>query len=374
MQVGTTINLGNSVAKANSASPLIQRDIERVDARDFREEIIALFEGNRNSQFAQQFDWYYRDRGQQTPIAWLLRDRKRRIVGLCSVTLRTLRYGSTAVRAGVAGNLVMDRSCGAYLGPFSLVNAMKSLIADGEIDILLGIPNELAQPLFSRSGFHAIDRWTTHVQISKSRDLLNFYFGRPGKAASRLVDLGAAAKRSLSHWAQARCSCFRVVDLPELELHTVRFEEWPSLWHRFQNRVTSEYLAWRFLRFPVQEFSIVAIVTPQYEVCGYLVLRRSPGRIWIAECGVDHRRLSETDAILCFCHDPRALDSTVWIPTLSSGSLPQELSGCGFATMPHGMGGYPDFSLVAYWRPDHPLAGAFAQSTSWHLFSGFNDV
>lgn len=371
MQSSATLS---STPMMNSPSPGIHTAVERVDACDFREQVIALFEGSGNSQFAQRFDWYYRDRGQQSPISWILRDKIGRVTGLCSVTLRDLQFGTTKLRAGIAGNLVMDRSLGAYLGPFSLVHAMKSLVTDGEIDILLGIPNELAQPVFSRVGFSVIGGWTTYVQISKSRDLLKFYFGRPGKIVSPLVDLGAATVRSLSHWRQNKLSHFRVRDLSEMELRQVRFEEWPYLWHRFQSSVTSEYLIWRFLRDPLQKFSIVAIVSAKNDVCGYLVLRQSPGRIWIADCGVDHRRLSETAALLCFCRDRRALNCTVWVPTLGAGELSQQLSGCGFAKVPAAMGGYPDFSLVAYWRPDHPLASSFVQSTRWHLFPGFNDV
>ena len=355
-------------------SPRAHSAVERIDAREFREQIVGLFEGSGNSQFARQFDWYYRNRGQQPPLSWVLLDKNRRVAGLCSVTLRSLQFGNTRLNAGIAGNLVVDRSLGAYLGPFSLVNAMKAMVTDGEIDILLGIPNESAQPIFSRVGFHVIDRWTTQLHIHKSKELLKFYFGGPGKLVSPLVDLGAATVRKISQWKQSQHSHFRVRDLSEQELRRVRFEEWPFLWHRFQNSVMSEYLIWRFLRDPVREFSVVAIVSSKNDVCGYVVLRRSPGRIWIADCGVDHRQLSETAAILCLCHDRRALNCTVWVPTLAAGELSRQLSECGFAKVPAAMGGYPDFPLVAYWRPDHPLASSFAQSKLWQLFPGFNDV
>ncbi|HXY04541.1 MAG TPA: hypothetical protein VEI49_13295 [Terriglobales bacterium] len=350
------------------------RGIERVDARDFRAEILPLFEANGKPFFADQFDWYYRDKGQQTPTSWVLRDSKGRILGLCSVTIRNLSFGTLHVRAGIAGNLVVDRTRGAYLGPFSLVNAMKCLVNDSEIDVLLGIPNDLACPVFSRLDFKIIDRWTTYVQIAKSRDLLSCHFGRPGIAASAIVDWAAAAMRGLSHWQQVKSSGLRVIELTETELARVRFEEWPSAWHRFQTVATSDYLKWHFLRSPMNDFTAVGIVSPKYEVLAYLVLRTSRGRIWIADCGADHRRLTETLAILCFCHDRRALAGTVWIPTLSSGAFAQQLASCGFAKMPTAMGAYPDFPLVGFWRPDHPLADAFSQPSSWHLFSGFNDV
>jgi hypothetical protein len=374
MYSSATINPHTDVASPFPAAVAGRTNIERVDARDCRAEIVSLFERNGNLQFPGLFDWYYRDQGQEMPLSWVLRDRKRRICGLCSVNIRRLRFGRMVVRAGVAGNLLVERGSGVYLGAFSLVNMMKSLVNEKEIDILLGIPNQLAFPIFSRLGFRTIDEWTTYVQVSESWHLLNFYFGLPGRLASPLVDLAAAARRGMSHWGQADFPRFRVIELSENDLNRVRFEDWPAPHHRFLNEATSDYLKWRFLRAPSQDYSIVALVSSKDEVCGYLVLRRSPGRIWVADCGVDHRQLTESAAILRFGHDRRALDSTVWVPAFASDMLSAELAFGGFTRMPVKWGGYPDFSLVAYWRPDHPLAAAFAQPISWKLFPGFNDV
>ena len=363
------------VARPHPVAQMRPGSLQQVDARDFRAEIIALFESNGNRKFAEQFDWYYRDRGQETPMSWVLWDRRGEICGLCSVTPRTLRFGTTSIRAGVAGNLIMDRSGGAYLGAFSLVTAMKFLVDDHQIDILLGIPNELAEPVFSRLGFRMIDRWTTQTLICRSRELLGFHFGMPGRMASPFVDVWAAARRAFGHWREADSSGFRVIDLPESELDRLRPEDWPASWHRFAVGATSEYLKWRFCRDPVRDFSIAAIVDPKYyEVCGYVVLHRSPGRIWVTDCGVDHRQLSEAGAILCFCHDRRALDTTVWVTTLRSGLLSAQLRYCGFTRMGASMGGSPNLPLAAYWLPTHPLANAFAEPTSWNLLPGFNDV
>lgn len=374
MHSSATINPHPDIACPSPDAVAGHTNIERVDARDFRAEVLSLFEGNGNPQFARLFDWYYRDQGQEMPLSWVLRDRKRRVYGLCSVNIHRLRFGRMLVRAGVPGNLLVERSSGVYLGAFSLVNMMKSLVNEKEIDILLGIPNHLAFPVFSRLGFRTIGQWTTYAQISESRDLLSLHFGLPGRLVCPLVDLAAAARRGLSHWGQADFLRFRVIELSENDLNRVGFKDWPAPHHRFLSEATSDYLKWRFLRAPSEDYSMVALVSSKDEVCGYLVLRRSTGRIWVADCGVDHRQLTESAAILCFCHDRRALDSTVWVPALASDVLSAELSFGGFMRMPEKWGGYPNFSLLAYWRPDHPLAGAFAQPTYWKLFPGFNDV
>jgi hypothetical protein len=368
------VDLHNNISEPRSDSFTSGGSVERVDARNFQTEIVALFAANGNTQFASQFGWYYRGRGQETPISWILRDRKRVVCGVCSVTLRCLRFGGTKVRAGIAGNLTMDSGRGMYLGAFSLVRAMKSLVDSKEVDILLGVPNQLAQPVFSRLNFKVIDNWTTQVQVRKSWDLLTFHLGLAGRMASPFVDLYASTRRAVSHWNQVEASNFQAIELSEGELSTLRLEDWAVPSDRFVMGASSEYLKWRFLRDPLRQFSIAAITNPRCEVCGYLVLRHMPGRIWVADCGVDHGRLPEASAILCLCRDHKLNDSTVWITSLSSASLAADLEYYGlFRVRPSG-GGYPDYPLVGYWRPDHPLAGAFAQPTSWSLFPGSNDV
>jgi hypothetical protein len=374
MSSSPAVNLHNNISEPRSVSFTSGGNIERVDARNFQTEIVALFAASGNPQFASQFDWYYRDRGQETPISWILRDRKGNVSGLCSVTLRSLRFGSTEVRAGIAGNLTMDPGRGMYLGAFSLVRAMKSLVDSNEIDVLIGVPNQLAQPVFSRLNFKVIDSWTTQVQVRKSWDLLKFHLGLAGGMASPFVDLYAGARRAISHWNEVESSNFQAIELSEGELSALRLEDWASPWERFVMNASSEYLKWRFLRDPLRQFSIIAVTNPKCEVCGYLVLRHMPGRIWVADCGVDHGRLSETSAILCLCRDPKLNDNTVWITSLRSSPLAAELEYYGLFRVRPSRGGYPDYPLVGYWRPDHPLASAFAQPTSWRLFPGSNDV
>jgi hypothetical protein len=367
------VNLQN-ISEPRSISFTSGGSVDRVDARNFQTEIVALFAANGNTQFGSQFGWYYRGQGQETPISWIVRDRKRVVCGVCSVTLRSLRFGSTKVRAGIAGNLTMDPGRGMYLGAFSLVRAMKSLVDSKEVDILVGVPNQLAQPVFSRLNFKVIGNWTTQVQVHKSWELLTFHLGLAGRMASPFVDLYASARRAISHWNQAESSNFQTIELSEGELSTLQLEDWAVPSDRFVMGASSEYLKWRFLRDPLRQFSITAITNPRCEVCGYLVLRHMPGRIWVADCGVDHGRLSEASAILCLCRDHRVNDSTVWITSLSSASLVAYLEYHGLFRVRPSRGGYPDYPLVGYWRPDHPLAGAFAQPTSWSLFPGSNDV
>lgn len=349
--------------------------IKRIDARDSKAEVVALFEGNGNTRFAQQFDWYYRDQGQELPASWVLRARNGTIRGLISVTVRTLRFGECQIRAGVAGNLIVDRAKGDYFAAFALVDAAKTLVKEKAIDVLLGIPNQLAEPIFSRRGFRTIDQWKTYAQVFSSGALLKACLGLRGRLASPIVDLASATFRALSKWKCAPDLEFSVIELSEDELLQLRPQDWQAPSAQFVVGASSDYLKWRFLRDPLSKQSIFGIVTPDQDLLGCLVLRRLPGRTVIVDCFIDHSRLSELAAILIVCRrDKQARDTSVWITPLRSTRLAADLGASGFLPVVPAMGGYPELRLMGYWLPDHPLADAFAQAPSWVLFPGFNDV
>ncbi len=349
-----------------------QGTVERCDVTQHRNEIISLFQREGKAHFADRFSWYYRNQGQEMPTSWVLRNKKAKICGLCSVTIRTLRYGDSVVKAGVSGNLLVDRTSGLYLGAFSLVRAAMSLVTKGEIDILLGSPNRLAQPVFKRLEFRLIDMWETRAMIYRSLALLRARFGFIGTLISPVIDVGAIARRAFSRQSLAACDGFRLVNMRESELNELRIESWKVPSERFVVCASSDYLIWRFIRDPVTPCEIVAVFAQSGEPCAYLARRRAANRISVTDCAVDSRQISDATAIACLCRKQESQKSTVWVTTLRSSSLSHQLSSAGFVPIRASTGSTAP--LVGFWLPEHPLAAAFARPAAWSLFPGFNDV
>jgi hypothetical protein len=347
--------------------------IECVDARNYRNQIIELFESSGHLEFGAQFDWYYRERGQESPTTWLLRNRKSEICGLCSVTLRNLWYGNETLRAGVAGNLLVSRNSGIYHGAFALVRAMKSMVTSRQIDVLLGIPNDASRSIFERLGFQTIGRWVTHARITRSGALLRAQSEFPALLAAPVVDAYARVRRVLSAGERFRTPEFQVRELPEQELSCLLLKGWQHS-ARIALHSTSEYLKGRFLDHPGKHFRIYVLYAGDAEACAYCVARTSRGRAWIIEADADRRRISEDQAVRVFCRKLSHDAGTVWVTNLLSDPLCRSLSSAGLMTIPPSLGGYPDYPLIGFWRPEHAFANAFCQTDSWHLFPGFNDV
>src|SRR5581483_962501 len=211
--------------------------VERVDIHQHKREVIALFERSGKPEFASRFDWYYHNDGHQ-PISWILRDCSGAIAGVSSVTPRSLCYGARSVRAGVAGNLLIDRQKAGYLGAISLVRAMKSLVTSGDLDVLLGIPNAMSEPIFARLEFTTVDRWITHAFVHHSGKLLQARFGWPGRIASPLVNLCATVLEKATYH---RClpTDIRIVDGTERDVADIPFHDWATPLGRFVTRPSS---------------------------------------------------------------------------------------------------------------------------------------
>ena len=367
------IETADRVAYPTSPNVPFSTSMEKVDLRDFKSDVLALYEQNGKWEATRCFDWYYRDQGQQTPVSWILRDGTGHICGLCSVTPRVLRYGSTAIRAGVAGNLLIDHTKRPYMGALGLIRSMKQLVVSGELDVLLGIPNHLSEPMFLRLGFQVIDRWATHAFILKSCTLLQSHFGWLGMAVSPFVDFYAAAMRAANRKSKPSRDSFRVEDLAIDQLSTLRAEDWQVPACRIVQDVSEDYLRWRFLEDPIRRHTISSIIASSGKPCAYVVLRHYPERSWIVDCSVDHAQVDEATAISLVCEAKKAR-SSIWIAHLPSLSWSSQLTSHAFIHMRPSIGGYPDFPLVAFWLPTHALAQTFSRAESWRLFTGFNDV
>lgn len=350
--------------------------LRRVDARDFRKEIIALYARNGNSIFESLFDWYYRDVGQNAPASWILASQNGGgIAGVCSVTTREFRFGEMTLMVGVLGNFLVDKDMRKYFGAVRLVKAAKSLVDSGEFDILLGLPNQLAQPLLLRLGFQHIDSLQTQAQVFRSSDALRYRFGPLGAFASPIVDSFSALRRLFSAWPRTVRMPLRILELSEDQLAHISTTSWSPPAETFVLQSSGAFLRSRFFQDPVKRYRGFAIVDAVAgDACGFLIAAAAAGRLHISACSTDSRRLSETEAILAFCSYQVARGSTVWVTTLQGSRLFEQLSRCGSYRVPGSFGGWSRTPLVGYWKTAHPLAEHFGRGRSWSLLVGFNDV
>jgi hypothetical protein len=349
--------------------------VERCAAREFRDEILSLFERNGQQMPCQHFDWYYGHNSNATVLSWVLRgSADRAVVGLCSVVPRTFWFGERLVRVGVVGNLMVDKD-NRGIGGIALLRSVQSLVLNKQFDILLGTPT-LGPPmrLILRMGFRTIARWQTYVQIFRSRAALYARHATAGAALSPLVDLAAALRRRFSSFREGSMPNLMVEELTGDQVTHLPVESWPPLDGCFVADFSAAMLESRFLRQPLRNYQIIGIVDRQdNSIRGYLVGDSQRGRVIVCQCRTDVRMLSEAEAILTLCRYGRRYGGTLAVITLRGSVLSSLLERCGFMPLPPRFGGN-EYSLLGFWRPDHPLAQYFDRPACWNVFPGFNDV
>ena len=98
-------------------------NLERIQPRNDRSDILDLFRNNGKPEFERTFDWHYS--ASATPsTSWCLRDQDSgRLSGFISVLERHFNLGHTRIRAAVAADLLIAESSRSLGAALSLIRA-----------------------------------------------------------------------------------------------------------------------------------------------------------------------------------------------------------------------------------------------------------
>lgn len=350
--------------------------LEQGDGHRLRHELAALFnrcKDKGSDRYRQVFDWYYRDNGGRTVRTWLLRACGRgELVGACSVVPRTFLWSRQRLNIGVVGNFLVADEARRSFGALSLIRASLSMLSNGEVDILLGIPNANSAPVALRMGFRVLGKFARYVQVRRSRTRLHERLGWKGSCLSPVVNLWALSGRRFS--AASSAPHFDVIDLTRSAVLELPTADWTLPDQQFVQEASGEFLCWRFLDIPGESYRILGIMGAWCNApCGCVVVKLEPGRVSVSHCQTDVRCLQPADAILNVWRHWHRDGDTFHVRPLGSSRLARDLPRLGFNRLPNFVqtGGR---HVVGAWRPDHPLANQLAEAKNWNLLPGFIDI
>ena len=289
-------------------------------------------------------------------------------MGLCSVLPRTLTWRDVSLSVGLVGNLIVSKSHRSPFAAVSLIRAVRQLVVDGEIDLLLGVPVARAARVVVGLRFRQLGTWRTYTIVSRSARALRRRFGVAGVPAAPLVDALAWTYQRLRRPAITPC---RVDELSATELESASFDGWSSPADRICQRSSPSFLRWRFLDMPVHRYRVLGVYRAGTELNGYAVARVEGDTATIVDSGVNGRSLGQAECILAVVDALGSEAGVVSVRILDRTVLADELRHHGFvARRPDRERTY----LVALARDDGPAQDALAEVHRWNLFSGFNDV
>ena len=347
-------------------------EVIQEDPLEFADDIIAIFSHAGRTCSRERLEWYYRRRGSEPVLSWMLRSqRTRKVVGLLSCVPRNFRRGSTVVRAGVLGNFFVNEDVRHTLGAVQLMRAAQSTVSSGTVDLLFGFPSPSIQLLLLGLGFRMIDYWQTSAYVRSSGSLLRTTIGAAGMVVSPLLDIGFKVMQTV-RGASVPCSSFDVIEVADCGVWSLRPEQWAHPEGQFELDEDTEFLESHYLHDSNKKHKIFGL-TDCGSMCGYMVVNATHGGFHVCDCRTDTSRLSHAEAISAMCRNERFASSTVAVTTLLSTPLSRSLQHSGWVRVPVRLGGYA-CSLVGFWQPDHPLAPQFSNAELWNVYVGFNDV
>jgi hypothetical protein len=148
--------------------------VEPADAERDRETVLAIWRGNlgREARMAEKYDWFYRRCPLGSPLTLLLRHLPSgEAVGVATAGPRRMRIGQREVSAGVLVDLAVLPEH-RTLGPALVLQQGLMDAAATRFELLYGLPNRKAIPVFKRVGYGALGEMVRHARVLRHRDYL----------------------------------------------------------------------------------------------------------------------------------------------------------------------------------------------------------
>lgn len=259
-----------------------QYSIEHIDPADVRADLLRLWWDNlpvtRESAEAK-YQWTYFDAPHRPEGVFVLKAKQdgeeARIVGTSGVGWRSFFVHGRELRAGLLGDLAVDRDHRTALPAIRLVREARQTTLD-HFDVAYGYPNHAAEGVFLRCGYHKLGTMRRYAAVLRYAPYVRRVFDVPvlprvAGAGLDVLRMGLRVPRMLQATRRYHLEWLDDVD-----------ERFDALWQRARDEYPiigqrdARFLRWRFLCHPSERFQLVALAenSPGRPLRAYAVIHR----------------------------------------------------------------------------------------------------
>jgi hypothetical protein len=260
-----------------------QYSIDHVEPADIRTDLLRLWWDNlpvtRESAEAK-YQWTYLDAPLRPEGVFVLKAKQEgedaaRIVGTSGVGCRKFLVNGRELRAGLLGDLAVDRDHRTALPAIRLVRQARQTTLD-HFDLAYGYPNHAAEGVFLRCGYHKLGIMSRYATVLRYAPYVRRVFDVPvlprvAGAGLDVLRMGLRVPRMVQAARRYHLEWLDDVD-----------ERFDALWQRARDEYPiigqrdARFLRWRFLRHPSERFELVALAenTSGRPLRAYAVLHR----------------------------------------------------------------------------------------------------
>ena len=262
--------------------------VEQVEPARARRELLRVWRDNLSVEGLgeRKFAWTY-ERAPARPLSPFLlvarRGVERDVVGTVAVSVRVLQVGGRSCRAGLLGDLAVDRAHRSLLPALSLVRRAKRA-ATGEVALVYGFPNHRAEPVFLRAGYRRLGAMTRYVRVLRHGPYARRVVR--SRAAARLAgavaDLGSRAGRLLPLVRSAARYRLVLSDAADERAEEV----WAAAagYYEIAGIRDAEFLAWRMCDHPEHRHRLAWLEDRRGGAArAYAAVGQRDGEVWIGD-------------------------------------------------------------------------------------------
>jgi Acetyltransferase (GNAT) domain len=352
--------------------------IARVDPLEMLDPIVQFFWSDevwpypRQDGYREFWESRIRSASEGPPAVWVALDGKR-VAGHLAIHFRTLSVGGRRVRAGMSAGFRVAKE--HRLGPLpgALLNALRSTVRQGEIDLLLNYGNQLSHRIVVPLGFRNLGRMQIWINVLNWRAVLrrrSFALTCFAPIASAVVGAARLVRRTQTPRIPE--------ELDVCTMDTQELSKWDhSHWQPAGEDLTwdgpLEYFARRFGGSKFRDSKVFAIVNERKGLLEAVLAVDGVEKLFVHECEVNQAVLSAPQAIEMVVR-ANAGTATVHVPLLPGTKLAAQFHQAGYFPLPLRFCEpfVRNTYWSAFWLSTHPLAPLFASTRNWNLWFGWS--
>ena len=223
----------------------------------YKDQIQRFWQGHLTDTPPQRLEWMMNG-NPAGPATWFFAFEQNRgdLVGMISLTPRELMANGCKIRAGILGDIVVDKKHRVFSPALNLVKKALNAMDSINLSLIYSIPNPQAAKVLTRSGLHIIGQF---LHLVRPIDF-HYYQKKYIKQLSSIILSNAldSVLKILSRDTYSSDS-----DIQEQKTIDERFN---TLWknYRIPPEViigvrSTEYVQWKFIDNPLSDFHLIAI-------------------------------------------------------------------------------------------------------------------
>ena len=282
--------MGEHTVKLQPATS-VEYSIEHAEPAEVRGDLLRLWWDNlpvtRESADAK-YQWTYLEPPLRPDGVFVLRatrgDQAAHIVGTAGLCRRSVFANGRALRAGLLGDLAVDRDHRTALPAIRLARQVRQRAVE-QYDITYGYPNHAAEGVFLRCGYHRLGTMSRYAAVLRHAPFVRRVLDVP--VLPDIAGAGLDAARMIARAPRTARARWRY-QLQWLDDVDPRFDD---LWLRARDQYPligqrdMRFLRWRFLRHPTERFQIAALTGQRAAraVHAYAVVQRQGGSAYLRD-------------------------------------------------------------------------------------------